>query len=111
MKPPFPLLLLCSALASGAAWSQSRPAGGPAAQPLPGPAAADPAEPAVQRTVVEDEGSRISELRVRGQVQRITVQPKVGGAKAYEILPGEGGHAPGEGRGAAGQRVWQVLSF
>ena len=107
MKPPLSLLLLCSALASGAAWSQSRPA----AQPLAGPAAADSAEPVVQRTVVEDEGSRISELRVRGQVQRITVQPKVGGAKAYEILPGEGGHAPGEGRGAAGQRVWQVLSF
>lgn len=111
MKSPLPLLLLCSALASSTAWSQSRPTGGGATRPTADEAAQEPSEPVVRRTVVEDEGSRISELRVRGQVQRITVQPKVGVSKAYEILPDEGGRAPGEGRGAAGQRVWQVLSF
>lgn len=101
MKPQF-LLFLCCALASGTAWAQNPPAG--TALP-PGPA---PREPAVQQTVIEDQGSRISELRVRGQTQRITVQPKVGGAKAYEIVTGDGHGVAG---GATGQRVWQVLQF
>jgi hypothetical protein len=108
MKPQF-LLFLCWVLASGTAWAQNPPAG--AASP-PGPALdglpAAPREPAVQRSVIEDEGSRISELRVRGQTQRITVQPKVGGAKAYEIVTGDGHGIAG---GATGQRVWQVLQF
>lgn len=73
------------------------------------------AEPRVQHIVVEDEGSRIEELRVRGATQRITVQPKVGTAKGYEILVGDGSRDLGEGvntsRGAAGKRVWNVLSF
>lgn len=73
------------------------------------------AEPRVQHIVVEDEGSRIEELRVRGATQRITVQPKIGTAKGYEILVGDGSRDLGEGvntsRGAAGKRVWNVLSF
>ncbi len=84
------------------------------AQAAPEPAKGD-AEPRVQRIVVEDEGSRIEELRVRGATQRITVQPKVGTAKGYEILVGDGSRDLGEGvntsRGAAGKRVWNVLSF
>jgi hypothetical protein len=72
-------------------------------------------EPRVQHIVVEDEGSRIEELRVRGATQRITVQPKVGTSKGYEILVGDGSRDLGEGvntsRGAAGKRVWNVLSF
>ena len=68
-------------------------------------------------TVIEDEGSRIDELRVRGQTQRITVTPKGPGRKLapYEII-GPGGsqdlqEAPNGVRGAAGKRVWHVLSF
>jgi len=72
-------------------------------------------EPQVQRVVVEDDGARIDELRVRGQSQRIVVTPKRGGAAAYEIITADGSRELGEGagstRGAAGKRVWNVLSF
>lgn len=69
-------------------------------------------EPAVQRTVIENDRVRIEELRVRGQNQRIAVQPKKGG-KAYEVLPADGSRdlSSESTRGAAGQRVWHVFSF
>ena len=76
--------------------------------------AADPGEPAVKYTVIEGEGARIEELRVRGQTQRITVTPK-GRGKPYEIIPPAGSQdlqeAPNGVKGAAGKRVWHVLSF
>jgi hypothetical protein len=72
-------------------------------------------EPKVQRIVVEDDAVRIDELRVRGQTQRIVVQPKKGGMRPYEIVPADGGRDMSQsyasGRGAAGQRVWHVLNF
>ena len=71
-------------------------------------------EPAVRQTVIEDDGARIDELKVRGRTQRITVTPKKGG-KAYEIIPSNGGPDQTEGpngfNGAVGKRVWPVLSF
>ena len=79
--------------------------------------AAPPAspEPKVQRNVIEDEGSRIEELRVRGQLQRVVVTPKVGTRRSYEIITGDGSRDLSDGadasRGAAGKRVWHVLSF
>lgn len=74
----------------------------------------DAAEPNVQRTVVQDEGARIEELRVRGQVQRIVVKPK--NAAEYEVVPPTGGRDPSQNRanqqaGAGGQRVWNLLRF
>ena len=69
-----------------------------------------PTEPATQRLVAEDDQVRIDELRVRGQTQRLTVQPKQGG-RAYDIVPAPGGQDPSQGRSTAGQRVWPVLSF
>jgi hypothetical protein len=71
-------------------------------------------EPNVQRTVVQDEGARIEELRVRGQVQRIVVKPK--NAAEYEVVPPTGGRDPSQNRanqqaGAGGQRVWNLLRF
>jgi Protein of unknown function (DUF2782) len=76
---------------------------------------ADRAEPNVRRAVVEDEGSRIEELRVRGQVQKISVQPKVGPKKGYQIITHDAGQDPFDGTGgprsAVGKRVWSVLSF
>jgi hypothetical protein len=90
------------------------PAGPVFAQPA-APSAPSTPEPRVQHIVVEDEGSRIEELRVRGATQRITVQPKVGTSKRYEIITGDGSRDLGEGvntsRGAAGKRVWNVLDF
>jgi hypothetical protein len=71
-------------------------------------------EPAIKRTVIEDRSARIDELRVRGQLQKVTVSPK-GGVPGYEVLLGDGAHAigddPGTSRGSAGKRVWNVLRF
>ncbi|MBT9490235.1 MAG: hypothetical protein IV093_22245 [Rubrivivax sp.] len=78
------------------------------------PAVAAP-EPAVQRTVQEDDNVRIDELRVRGVTQRIVVRPKAGGQGAalpeYQILPAEPGRDSAQDRRAAGQRVWRLFSF
>jgi hypothetical protein len=71
-------------------------------------------EPNVKRTVIDDGRARIEELRVRGQLQKVTVAPK-GGAPGYEILLGDGAHPigddPGTSRSSAGKRVWNVLKF
>ena len=47
---------------------------------------------------VEDAGARIDELRVGGETQSITVQPK-GDMPAYQITP------------VSGERSWKLLSF
>jgi len=77
--------------------------------------AAERGEPNVKRSVIEDEGSRIDELRVRGQTERVTVTPKVGLRKPYEIITGNAGRDPFDGTGGArsavGKRVWNVLDF
>ena len=74
----------------------------------PGPRSADAAP---QRLVSEDNQVRIDELRLRGQTQRITVQPKGSNATPYEILPAAPGADASQHRDAAGQRVWPVLRF
>ena len=81
-------------------------------------AAAEPPdrnEPVVKHTVIEDEGSKIDELKVRGQIQHVVVTPKVGVTKPYEIITPPGGRDPFDGTGgartAAGKRVWNVLKF
>ena len=85
---------------------------------------AAPAEPAIQagsarkdkkieRIRTEDSGTRIDELRVGGETQQITVQPKTGGA-AYEVKSAEGarGTAPAAASNDTnGSRVWNVLKF
>lgn len=68
-------------------------------------------EPVVEKKVIEDDGVRIEELRVRGQTQRIVVQSKLGQARAYEVLPANGGRDLSQDKRAIGQRVWSVLSF
>ena len=74
----------------------------------------DPAEPDVKRTRIEDEATRIDELRVRGQTQKVVVTPKHGG-KPYEIIMGNAGRdtvdGTGGARSAVGKRVWTVLDF
>lgn len=90
----------------------------PAAVPGPGPApiggTGRASEPNVRHTVIEDEATRIEEVRVRGETQSISVQPKHGGAR-YEIVPPGGGRdlatGPTTPRGSVGQRVWRVLQF
>jgi hypothetical protein len=83
-----------------------------AQEALPAPAPDGPPEPAVRRDRIEDDNARIDELRVRGQVKRIQVQPKLAG-RPYEVLPvplGRDTSSDGT-RGAAGQSVWHFLTF
>jgi len=72
-------------------------------------------EPNIKHTVIEDGGSKIDELRVRGQAQRIVVTPKVGIRKSYEIITDSSGREMSDGsgasRGAVGKRVWNVFNF
>jgi hypothetical protein len=69
----------------------------------------------IQKIRIEDAGSRIDEVRVGGQTQSITVQPKTGvNTPAYEIKPSDTGRgaAPSSSTGdTAGSRVWNVLKF
>jgi len=106
MKASLPLVLafLCALSLPGRAQQAASP-----------PATSSSAEPQVTRTVIEDEGARIEELRVRGQTQRISVTPKVGTRQGYEIITTDGSRDLSDGagstRGAAGKRVWRVLSY
>ena len=72
---------------------------------------AKPSEPRVQQLVAEDDRVRIDELRVRGQTQRITVNPKGEGARPYEIHTAPPGSDPSKGREGVGQSLWPVLKF
>jgi hypothetical protein len=78
---------------------------------LSGAASVAAPEPAVQRSVQEDDGVRIEELRVRGVNQRLVVQPKAASAPAYEIVPADPGRDAAQDRRSAGQRVWRLFSF
>jgi hypothetical protein len=69
----------------------------------------------IQRIRVEDAGSRIDEVRVGGETQSITVQPKTGtNIPAYEVKPSDTarGAAPSTSKSdTTGSRVWNVLKF
>jgi hypothetical protein len=70
----------------------------------------------IERIRVEDEAVVIDELRVGGQTQAITVQPKGGALPSYEVVPqrADGQRASDQRDGLAGsggQRVWNVLKF
>jgi len=112
--------LLCASLHAGAQTVATAPPPIPAA--VPGrtvvTTTTEPrqaGEPEVRHIVVEDDGARIDELRVRGVPQRIVVTTKGTRAPAYEIITGDGSRDLGAGantsRGAAGKRVWRVLNF
>ena len=68
----------------------------------------------IERIRVEDKDNRIDEVRVGGQTQSVTVQPK-SGAPAYELQPSDQARSrPSESRDGFAerkQRVWNVLGF
>lgn len=68
----------------------------------------------IERITVEDAGSRVDELRVGGEAQAITVQPKAG-VPSYEMQPTDGARSRIMDRdirgGPKSQRVWNVLTF
>ena len=91
-------------------WAQ-----GPARRHVPGSASQDVpqrgGEPAVVRTVSEDDAVRIEELRVRGQTRRIVVRSKLPGAPAYEIGTATDGRDLSQDRRSEGRSLWQVFAF
>ncbi len=118
-------LLSLLALASAPAFAQTAaPAPAPRAAPAQaaeGEAGATGAEPGrlnqrVERIRIEDGGSRVDEVRVGGQTQSITVQPKAGSTMPeYELQPSDGARAQPGGRNGSetitGPRVWNVMKF
>ena len=71
-------------------------------------------DPAVQRIHTEDGGTRIDEIRVGGETQSITVQPKTNSKlPAYEVKPTDTTktNAPSSSSDTNGARVWNVLKF
>jgi hypothetical protein len=87
----------------------------PINEPINEAEATDRGEPNVKHIVIEDDGSKIEELRVRGETQQMVVTPKVGTTKSYEIIVNRGGRNQTDGtggaQGAVGKRVWNVLKF
>jgi len=110
MTAPRRLLQLAaiSLLAStgGACLAQAAPAASAAAS---APAKRTPVAAQVQ--VIEDDNVRIEELRVRGQLQRVTVQHKNGRGKGYEIIVPPGGKDSLQQGGATGQSAWSLFAF
>jgi hypothetical protein len=90
-----PLLLGC-----GLAWGQVL-APKPEVSPVSAAAVNGTPSDAAERTVhiqVEDSAVRIDEIRMGGDTQSISVQPK-GGMPAYQVAP------------KTGERTWKVLGF
>lgn len=100
---------LCVALSAAA----QTPAAAPPANVLDATAPL-PASPRIERLTHEDALSRVDELRVGGQTQRIEVQPK-NGAPAYQIQPepaqSAGQDSAAQPNGTAGRSSWRILSF
>ncbi len=65
--------------------------------------------------VIEDDNTRIEELHVRGEAQRVVVQSKRVNLPAWEIRPDSPGRTPtGDQRlprDTANTRMWRVMSF
>ncbi|MES1161824.1 MAG: hypothetical protein ABUL50_02020, partial [Rhizobacter sp.] len=80
MNPRLALMLI---VVCAPCWAQQAVAPAKAASAAAAQQPADRSEPAVKHTVIEDEGSKIDELNVRGQVQHVVVTPKVGLTKPY----------------------------
>lgn len=96
MRSPFtliPLLLACGLAGSQTAAPAAAVASASVQRDAPGKV-----QPRVEHIHVEDAGARIDEVRVGGETQSITVQPK-DGMPAYEVAP------------KTGERTWKVLGF
>jgi hypothetical protein len=109
--------LALAALVGATLPALGQPAAAPVAAAAPAAAASAPAQqarPQADRphiTVIEDDGARIEEHRVRGTVTRVVVQSKVGGAPAYEIQVAPPGRESMSDRGSTGKRTWSLLRF
>jgi len=105
----------CGVLFMLSATAQSQTANAPLPSPAePAASAARAAEPSSSTRIAEDDRVRITETRVRGQLQRITVRSKLTG-QDYEIIVGPGGRDPSQNAtqraDSAGQRAWSIFQF
>ena len=109
---------ICFVLVSAGAAAQAPSPGSPL--PPAGLEAADASaggrrNQRIERIQHEDAGSRIDELRVGGQTQSITVQPKAEVPEYGIDPPAMGRSRPGDHRdglsNATGQRFWNLLRF
>ena len=105
----------CGALFMLAAPAQAQTASAAVASQVdPAASAARAAEPSSSTRIAEDDRVRITETRVRGQLQRITVRSKLTG-QDYEIIVGPGGRDPSQTAtqraDSAGQRAWSIFQF
>ncbi len=109
----FALLLTLTAAAS-AQTAAPAPAAAPDAASTQSNARSLP-QKATEHIRTEDAGTRIDEVRVGGETQSITVQPKTGSnLPAYEVKPSDStkGSPPSSSKGDTnGSRVWNVLKF
>ena len=104
-----PLLLLLS-LAASPVLAQNPPAATDARETRATPA--DKNNQRTERIRIEDEGSRVVELRVGGQTRSITVTPKVSEMPAYEVQPTEGvRNRSRSSSDTTGPRVWNIRKF
>lgn len=105
MKSALTVVLLCWSLACQA--QTAAPAAGTPEATLPQRGG----EPKVQRLVSEDESVRVEELRVRGITRRLSVQPKLPGAPAYQIGTSTDGRDTSQDRRSEGRALWQLFAF
>lgn len=79
------------------------------------PTASSRPDKTIEHIRTEDAGTRIDEVRVGGETQSITVQPKTGNnLPAYEVKPSDGTKGSPHSSSSSdtnGARVWNVLKF
>lgn len=72
----------------------------------------DGIEPRVERIVIEDEGSRIKEVRVQGETQSVEVQSKSANIRPYQVdTQSENGSLADRKRTGTTNRSWRLFSF
>lgn len=64
----------------------------------------------VEHLQIDDDGAHIDELRVGGETQSVTVQPK-GGMPQYAVQPPSGARDTTGGGGATGTSIWKIFGF
>jgi hypothetical protein len=117
MRIRLAVLLTCLGLPCAAQTPPSATAASASASAAPivrdsGPSVAQRGgEPKVQRLVSEDDAVRIDELRVRGVTRKLTVQPKLPGAPAYEIGSNRDGRDATQDPRSEGRALWQLFAF
>ncbi|CAN7509298.1 hypothetical protein LJR129_003537 [Acidovorax sp. LjRoot129] len=114
-------LLLLLAMASGSVLAQNSSPNAPQGTADKREALSEPEQTGgrgnqrTERIRIEDEGSRVDELRVGGQTQTISVQPKTTNLPGYEVQSPDGARSrAGSNSGAettTAPRVWNVLKF